>query len=76
MYKTAGDRTRLMNGPTNGGRPARRVIPYGIGGIEPPLEELLQDPITQTLMDRDHVRSQDLLSLIETTRSGLKAGGR
>ena len=44
---------------------------YAEGGIEPRLEDLLADPLTETLMRRDGVSVDSLRQLITTTRRGL-----
>ena len=51
-------------------RPPRREM-YAEGGIEPRLEDLLADPLTETLMRRDGVSVDSLRQLITTTRRGL-----
>jgi hypothetical protein len=34
--------------------------PYVHGGVEPPLEEVLRDPIVRALMHRDGVRAEEI----------------
>ena len=45
---------------------------YAEGGVEPELEELLTDPLTEVLMRRDGVSHASLRELISTTRRGLR----
>ncbi|MGE5441933.1 MAG: hypothetical protein ACM3Q0_02595 [Bacteroidota bacterium] len=45
---------------------------YAEGGIEPRLEELLNDPLTEALMRRDGVSAASLRELIRSTRKGLR----
>jgi hypothetical protein len=52
-------------------RPPRREL-YAEGGIEPKLEELLRDPLTEALMRRDGVSVASLRALISNTRRGLR----
>ena len=52
-------------------RPSRREM-YAEGGVEPTLEELLKDPLTQALMRRDGVSHSSLCDLISNTRRGLR----
>lgn len=52
-------------------RPPRKEM-YAEGGIEPKLEELLGDPLTQVLMRRDGVSVASLRELISSTRNGLR----
>lgn len=51
-------------------RPPRKEM-YAEGGIEPRLEELLNDPLTEALMRRDGVSAASLRELISSTRKGL-----
>jgi hypothetical protein len=44
---------------------------YAEGGVEPRLEELLTDPLTEALMRRDGVSVSSLRELISSTRKGL-----
>lgn len=53
-------------------RLARRES-YSSAGIEPGLEDLLNDPLTLTLMARDGVNSVSLRELLQTTRSTLRS---
>lgn len=46
--------------------------PYAERGVEPDLEELLDDPVTQALMDRDGVSNANLRDLISSTRHHIK----
>lgn len=52
-------------------RPFRREM-FAEGGIEPKLEDLLTDPLTEALMRRDGVSVASLRELISSTRKGLK----
>jgi len=45
---------------------------YAEGGVEPRLEELLTDPLTEALMRRDGVSVGSLRELITSTRKGLR----
>lgn len=54
-----------------GRRPSRREM-YAEGGVEPRLEELLTDPLTQALMRRDGVSHASLRELILSIRGGLR----
>jgi hypothetical protein len=53
------------------GRPPRKEM-YAEGGVEPKLEELLNDPLTTALMRRDGVSVASLRELISSTRRGLR----
>jgi hypothetical protein len=44
---------------------------YAEGGVEPKLEDLLNDPLTEVLMRRDGVSVATLRALISSTRKGL-----
>lgn len=46
---------------------------YSGAGIEPGLEDLLNDPLTLTLMARDGVNSVSLRELLQTARSTLRS---
>ncbi len=52
-------------------RPYEREM-YAEGGVEPRLEELLADPLTEALMRRDGVSVTSLRELISSTRKGLR----
>lgn len=52
-------------------RPPRREL-YAEGGVEPRLEDLLCDPLTEALMRRDGVSIASLRELISSTRRGLR----
>lgn len=54
-----------------GPRPPRREM-YAEGGVEPRLEELLTDPLTEALMRRDGVSHASLRELILSIRGGLR----
>ena len=45
---------------------------YAEGGIEPKLEELLRDPLTEAVMRRDGVSVASLRELINSTRKRLR----
>jgi len=45
---------------------------YAEGGVEPTLQDLLTDPLTQALMRRDGVSQSSLCDLISNTRRGLR----
>ena len=57
--------------PSPGRRPFRREM-YAEGGVEPKLEDLLTDPLTEALMRRDGVSVASLRELISSTRKGLR----
>jgi hypothetical protein len=57
-----------------GPRQPRREM-YAEAGIEPKLEELLRDPLTEALMRRDGVSVAGLRELICSTRKGLRDRG-
>jgi hypothetical protein len=46
---------------------------YSGAGIEPGLEDLLNDPLTLTLMARDGVNSGSLRELLQSTRRTLRS---
>ncbi|MBK8176753.1 MAG: hypothetical protein IPK66_16300 [Rhodospirillales bacterium] len=52
-------------------RPPRKEL-YAEGGIEPALEELLTDPLTQAVMRRDGVSAASLRNLISAMRKELR----
>lgn len=52
-------------------RPPRREL-YAEGGVEPRLEDLLADPLTEAIMRRDGVTAASLRQLILDTRKGLR----
>lgn len=47
---------------------------YAAAGIEPPLEELLNDPITHLLMRRDGIDVADVRRAITASRSDAEIG--
>ncbi len=51
----------------------RAAVAYAGAGTEPPIAELVDDPITQTLMASDRVRPEDLGALVEAVRRRLLA---
>jgi hypothetical protein len=58
------------------GRPRRRLSrqeSYSSAGIEPCLEDLLNDPLTLTLMARDGVNSVNLRELLQSARRTLRS---
>ncbi len=62
------DRTRSRR------RASRRAaVAYAGAGIEPPAAELLDDPITQTLIASDRVRREDVGALLEAARRRVPA---
>jgi hypothetical protein len=48
-----------------------RRHPWAEPGIEPPLAELLVDPITVAVMTVDGVRIREVVAIIESVRAGL-----
>lgn len=64
---------RSCSRPSNGARRPRRFRKemYAEGGVEPRLEELLTDPLTEALMRRDGVSVTSLRELISSMRKGL-----
>lgn len=48
---------------------------YSKGGIEPPLREVIREPIVRTLMTRDGVRESDLIGLLAAAKLNLEAAG-
>lgn len=48
-------------------RPTRKEL-YAEGGVEPKLEDLLNDPLTEAVMRRDGVSVANLRELIRSTR--------
>ncbi len=53
--------------------PRRAAVAYAGAGAEPPLEELMEDPITKALMTSDRVRPEDVRALVAATRRSLLA---
>ncbi len=51
----------------------RPAVAYAAAGTEPPIAELLDDPITKALMASDRVRPEDVGALVETARRRLLA---
>lgn len=47
------------------------VQPYAVAGIEPPLEELLDDQIAHLVMRRDGLEPADVWRWVEEARSRL-----
>ena len=58
-------------GASLSGRSARSFA-YCSGGIEPPLDEVMADPIIHRLMARDGVAVDSLNSLIDEVRGRLR----
>ncbi len=54
-------------------RSAGRHEPYAEAGIEPRLEDLLGDPLTLLLMQRDGVSDTSIRQLIGAAKEGLRA---
>lgn len=58
------------------GRPPRRrpprYEPYADGGIEPALEDILSDPLTEAVMRRDGVSPATLRSIVMSARETLR----
>ena len=50
-----------------------REGPYAKGGVEPRLEDLLNDPVIQAILRCDRVSPNALRSLIDDARTGLKS---
>jgi hypothetical protein len=50
----------------------RREERYSRAGVEPPLEDLLNDPLTAAIMRCDNVSLPVLRSLVDTARASLK----
>ncbi len=57
--------------PSKGLRP-RRPERFADGGVEPTVEELLNDPVMGVIMSYDHVTPTALRSLIDVVRSRLQ----
>lgn len=49
-----------------------RAASHFLGNAEPPLDELMGDPMVRRLMDRDGVEMDSLLTLIDTVRDRLR----
>jgi hypothetical protein len=62
--------------PLAAGRPPRRRPPrnepYADGGIEPALEDLMTDPLTEAVMRRDGVSTATLRAIIMSAKEGLR----
>lgn len=52
-------------------RPVREER-YADGGVEPPIEDLLKDPVTEAIMRCDRVSLIDLRSLVDDVRAELR----
>ena len=59
-------------GPLFGPPPRRRTGSFFIGNAEPPLDELMDDPIMRGLMARDGVAPDSLRGLIDQIRTRLR----
>jgi len=46
---------------------------YASGGIEPPLSEVLSDPIVHAVMRRDGVTREELIAVTQRAASAIKA---
>lgn len=46
--------------------------PYLTGGIEPNLQEMIEDPIIQLLMRRDGVQKTDILQIVGLSMSAVR----
>lgn len=53
-------------------RRPRREERYADGGVEPSIEDLLNDPVTAAIMRCDRVSAIDLRSLVEDVRAELR----
>ncbi len=63
-----------MDGTPSKRRASRRAaVAYAGAGTEPPVAELLDDPITQALMASDRVRPEGVGALVEAIRRRLLA---
>ena len=63
-----------MDGTPSKRRASRRAaVSYAGAGTEPPVAELLDDPITQALMASDRVRPEGVGALVEAIRRRLLA---
>jgi hypothetical protein len=58
--------------PSPGRRRGRREL-YADGGIEPDIEDLLNDPVTMAIMRCDRVNPSDLRLLVDDVRTGLRS---
>ena len=62
--------------PSAVGRPPRRRPPrnepYADGGIEPALEDLMTDPLTEAVMRRDGVSAATLRAIVMSARESLR----
>ena len=55
------------------GRRRGRKELYADGGIEPDIEDLLNDPVTMAIMRCDRVNPSDLRLLVDDVRTGLRS---
>lgn len=71
---STGKRVSTPSKPFPGPRGSRngKRDPYGDRGVEPALQDLIEDPVTKALMARDGVSPATLRDLIASTRHYLK----
>jgi hypothetical protein len=48
---------------------------YSKGGVEPPLRDVIREPIVRTLMTRDGIREADLIGLLSIAKRRCDAAG-
>ena len=46
---------------------------YAVGGVEPSLHDLLNDPLTHAIMRRDNLTANDVQSVLDSARANLAA---
>lgn len=71
-HRSIGGRSSVAARAMRRRRPARND-PYSDGGTEPPLDDLLHDPVTEAIMRRDGVSLASLQSLIVAARKELRS---
>jgi hypothetical protein len=54
--------------------PAEFARRWGQGGAEPPIEDMLSDPVIEAVLRHDGLTREDVLAVIEAAR--LRIGGR
>jgi hypothetical protein len=76
----AGAWLRRAAGPARSGSSARpeglrepREQPYAQGGVEPPLEEVLRDPLVQSVMRADQWEPAEVRRLLKSKQKPLVA---